>query len=434
LALVALGALTIRVLFVLAVRHHHAFGYDATWYHTVANRLADGDGYTVRCPLIPSCVPRATAYFPPGYPLVLALGALVGAHSFLSQQLVSVVLGTGSVVVIGLLGRLPAGPRVGLVAAILAAVYPPLVGADVALMSESLYILVVSAMIVLVYRAIDDARFSRWAAVGLLGGATVLIRSDGLVVLLLLLVFALWWLDASLRRRLAVVGVAGVAASLVVLPWFVRNAVSLDQGVLISNNAAAAVRGANCAPTYAGHLLGSWDIGCLHNGREGTGPRAESQFHRTILHEGVRYALDHPSRLPLVVTVRVLRTWSLYAPRQQASFEENEGRHRPVQLAGSLLVLILLPLAVLGVVILRRRAVPAWPLLAPALAVTITSALTYGNSRFRAAVEPSILVGAATAIIATGDRFVRRAQPDSEGHEPSASIAGDSSPRRPGRP
>jgi hypothetical protein len=145
-----LGGLAVRLVFVLAVRHHHVFGYDATWYHTVANRLADGDGYSLRCPLIPSCTPRATAYFPPGYPFVLAAGALAGARSLFSQQILSTFLGAGTVVVVGLLGRRLAGPGVGLIAAILAAVYPPLVGADVALMSESLYVLVVAVMFLFV--------------------------------------------------------------------------------------------------------------------------------------------------------------------------------------------------------------------------------------------------------------------------------------------
>jgi 4-amino-4-deoxy-L-arabinose transferase-like glycosyltransferase len=397
LASVALVALAGRVVFVLAVRHHHAFGYDATWYHTVANRLADGDGYTVRCPLISSCVPENASYFPPGYPLVLAFGALLGAHSFLSQQILSALLGTGTVVMVGLLARRLAGPRAGLAAALIAALYPIMAGADVALMSESLSMLIVSALILVTYWAIKGGRPSRWAAVGALGGVCILVRSlDAVILVVVLLLFALLWLRVPMRRRLLFVLVAAVVASVIVSPWLLRNAFFLGSRLSSGNPVADAVRGANCASTYSGSQLGSWDFGCVQRGANGT----------RALNGGVHYALDHLGRLPIVIPVRVLRTWGLYAPRQEAAFEEDEGRHRPVQIAGSLEVLALLPMGGAGVIILRRRGVPVWPLLAAALAVTVASAGGFGDTRFRAAAEPSIVVGAAVAIVALGERVV----------------------------
>jgi biotin transporter BioY len=60
----------------------------------------------------------------------------------------------------------------------------------------------------------------------------------------------------------------------------------------------------------------------------------------------------------------------------------------------------LLVAAVAGWVVMRRRRRRSWPLLVPALIVTIASVATYGQTRFRVPAEPSLVVLAAVAIAA----------------------------------
>jgi hypothetical protein len=73
-----------------------------------------------------------------------------------------------------------------------------------------------------------------------------------------------------------------------------------------------------------------------------------------------------------------------------------------------------LVLAIAGIVVLwrRRQRWNCWVLLVPAIAVTIGSALTYGQTRFRAAAEPSLAVLAAVALIAA----IRWTTSRSDGH------------------
>ena len=52
-----------------------------------------------------------------------------------------------------------------------------------------------------------------------------------------------------------------------------------------------------------------------------------------------------------------------------------------------------------GVELWRRRRRVWWVLLVPAIAVTIGVALTYGQTRFRAAAEPSLALFAAVGIV-----------------------------------
>jgi hypothetical protein len=116
--------------------------------------------------------------------------------------------------------------------------------------------------------------------------------------------------------------------------------------------------------------------------------------------DGIRYARDHLSRAPLVVAVRELRTWGLYAPRQQIDFESLEGRPKGWQGLGTVMYWVLLPLAVVGVVLLYRRRARVWPLLSAGVVVVLTTALTYGQQRFRVAAEPSVVVLAAVSVAA----------------------------------
>jgi hypothetical protein len=59
---------------------------------------------------------------------------------------------------------------------------------------------------------------------------------------------------------------------------------------------------------------------------------------------------------------------------------------------------VLMPLAALGAVLLRRRRVQILPLFAQALIVTLVAAATFGLTRYRAGVEVSIVVLAAVAL------------------------------------
>ena len=101
--------------------------------------------------------------------------------------------------------------------------------------------------------------------------------------------------------------------------------------------------------------------------------------------------------MPVVVLARVGRTWSLYRPLDMVTFNTGEGREQWVTRLG---LVVVLPDADRRD---RRRSgavapAPAralWVLLVPAIVVTVGVAFTYGQTRFRAAAEPSLAVLAA---------------------------------------
>src|SRR3954470_20327229 len=221
LAAVAAGELAIRIAAAIFTNDHLVQG-DAMTFHQVAQHLADGQGFHQAFAAAP------TAEHPPGWEVVLAAADKLGVNGYLGHRLLGALIGTVTVVLIGLLGRAVAGARAGLLAAGIAAVYPLLWGADVSLMSETLYgMLVVGALLAaLWFRARPDGR--RGALLGALIALAALTRGEALL-LGVLLVLPLAWRARAWRGFAA----ALVAFAVVLAPWTIRNLATFEKPVLI---------------------------------------------------------------------------------------------------------------------------------------------------------------------------------------------------------
>ncbi len=119
----------------------------------------------------------------------------------------------------------------------------------------------------------------------------------------------------------------------------------------------------------------------------------------------------HLTRAPLVATVRVARTAGLFAPRQQRDFEAIESRNPHWQFVAWWCYVVMLPFAVYGLVLLLRRRTGAAAVLGALGAIAVASAISDGNQRLRMAVEPELLLAAATALVALRSRRRARRQP-----------------------
>ena len=91
-----------------------------------------------------------------------------------------------------------------------------------------------------------------------------------------------------------------------------------------------------------------------------------------------------------------------------------EGRPREVSLAVVWCWWASVVLAVPGVLILRRRRVPVWPLLAFAANVVVVVAFTFGQPRYRAPVDVAVTVLAAVALSVLLRRRRVPTRPDAE--------------------
>jgi hypothetical protein len=419
LGAIGLAAVVVRIVFIVVVAPTVPALGDATAYHLLAEHFAHGGGYIRPFDNLLLHVQRPTAEYPPLFPVLLAIPARLGAHSVDQQRIFCAFVGAGTVMLVGLLGRRVASAPVGLVAAALAALYPMLFLTEATLMAESLYVALVTAVLLLAYRAFDEPKPVRFVVLGAAIGLAALTRAEGVLLGVVIVVPLGFFLrDLTARARLGRVVVALGVAALVVAPWTIRNAVKFHALIPVSNNVATLIDGANCDPTYTGAQLGLWrgtfpppgqppselpQAKACFEGFDITDPHFdEARAAKDHTVDGLGYARRHLDSLPKVATVRVLRTWGVYAPSDQVDYESLEGRPRAWQWRGTVMYWILAPFAIAGAVVLRRRRRLLWPLAATAVTVTLVAASTYGQQRFRIAAEPAILVLAAVALCGLG--------------------------------
>lgn len=364
---------------------------DEAYYSTLAQLVADGKGFIRPAEYLDGLSVPTAERAPLFTTLVAGLYKL--GFSGGDGRLVGLLTGGGTIAALGLLGRRLAGARAGLLAAGVAALYPTLIAADGAMMTESTYGVFAAFSMLAAYRLLDAPGLGRALVLGVLLGVAALARAEALLMLPLLLV-------PLLRRPGGLRTAAAVCAAFVVVlvPWTVRNWSAFDRPVLIATEGGETLAGANCDETYYGERIGTWSYTCAAFSGRGNEAKELNEAGR----KGIRYARDHAGRVPLVAAARFARTWGLWQP-----FAVPEGRRAWVQQVGAALYFALIPLAVYGLVLLRRRRVPVLIVLAPFVTVTVTALLAYGQIRFRHSAELSLVVLGAVAL----DRLLPRASP-----------------------
>jgi 4-amino-4-deoxy-L-arabinose transferase-like glycosyltransferase len=412
LTLLTVSGLILRVVVVLLASGTEWVSGDGFGYSLQASQMVHG-----RLFLNPFSG-RPDALHPPAWAAVLTAFVWLGGHTWLQQQLLACFIGTSTIVLIGLAARRIAGERAGLVAAGVAAVYAGLWVYERALLSETLVLPIVALMILIAYRFRDRPSAALATLLGTLCALLALIRSEQILLLPLLVVpLILAARQVEWRRRLRWLFLAVGALLVLLAPWTIYNLARFHQPVLLSTGFGVNAVGANCNSTYYGPYTGWSDIHCVAKGSKSHNAAVADSQNRQI---GLTYAEHHLARLPLVLVAREGRAFSFWSPFQQTQLE-SQWRSQPPALyrpsfprsdlwAGRLGLysywLLLVPAAV-GALLLRRRAVPIYPLLAFLATIAITVAVSSGDTRYRAAAEVSIVVLAAIGI----ERLLPRRRP-----------------------
>ncbi len=385
-------ALGVRLVYVLVFTSHGATRiYDAVYYNLESGYLAKGYFFTVPFSAGPD------ASHPPLTSLVITPATyLFGIpHGEVPQRLTMAVLGVAVVLFVGMLGRAVAGPRVGLVAALIAALYPNFWIPNGIVMSETLAMLLMALILLVIYRLWRRPTWPNAALLGLGCGTEILVRAELVLFVPFLLVPAVVACRVPGRKRWAL-GAVGILVCLATLaPWVARNEASFHDATYVSTGEGLVLIGANCPAAYSGPGLGLWRVQCPE---AVTAKGDASQYSTAYQHAALTYISHHEGRLPIVVAARIGRIWDAYEPAQMAAVDVNEGRPEGAALAGLACYYALLPVAVLGIVHLRRRRHTQWPLLVPAGILTVVAALTYGTVRFRAPFEVCLAVLAAAGV------------------------------------
>jgi 4-amino-4-deoxy-L-arabinose transferase-like glycosyltransferase len=311
------------------------------------------------------------------------------------HQLACVLLGAVTVVLVSLVGRRIVSPRVGLIAAFFTATYALIWVNDLLVMSETLAMTTIAAMVLAAYTYWQSRSRRAAIALGVLGGVAALTRAELAIDLPLIAAVLVWFAVPDWRGRLKTIGAVFLAAAIVVAPWVARNLYQFDRPVFLSSSLGLALAYANCDRVYYGERLGYWEYTCGQPAPPAADTSIEDVEYRK---QAFTYIGNHQRRLPIVMAARVLRQWSFFHPNQQTALDVYEGRDRWVSRLGVAQYYGLLPLGAVGFVSMRRRRVPTWPLAALFVGVTVTAVVTYGVTRFRTPAEVGLVIFAAVGV------------------------------------
>ena len=226
-------------------------------------------------------------------------------------------------------------------------------------------------------------------------GLAALTRSELLVLAVLLAVPAVLLGAGSVRRRLAMAGLAVAVTAAVVLPWVAWTSSQTEHLVPISTTSGALLAGSNCPSVLSGPDIGGWNYVCsLRGSKPGEDPTITDQRARQT---GLDDLSDNLDRLPVVTLARLGRTYGVFHPMSSHKGDV-QAREAPVAAAMLVSYWVLAAGAVAGAVVLRRRRVPSWPLLSLVGLSFLVTVSSYGNVRFRAPAEIAIVVLAAVAV------------------------------------
>ncbi len=410
--LVAL-ALVVRLVVVLATPHFVPLT-DASEYDRDAVTLVDSGSFAESDATFHG---GPTAYHPPLFPVALAgIYTLVGTGSeharWNAGRVLEAGLGAIAVLLTGLIATRLWGPRVGLIAAAIAAVDPPLVLVGSSLLSESLFIplLLAAVWAALIFR---DSRRLRWAALaGALVGLSALTRGNG--AFLIIPIGCLLWTGRPrfTRPALRAPALALATTVLMLVPWTIRNLEVFHRFVPIASETGYALEGTyNSAVQNDKRFPALWSTPFVQMYRAYAADRTatEADASGTLTRQALHYIRAHPFSVVKTAYWNTVRLLDL-TPGLERYLAPYEGYPRWLAM---LSVYSFWALALLGIAGLISRAVRSAPLAlwGCPLVIYLTTVPLLGLTRYRSPADPFLIMLAAVALVPGWQRLTGRVRP-----------------------
>jgi 4-amino-4-deoxy-L-arabinose transferase-like glycosyltransferase len=383
-----------------------------------------------------------TAYFPPAYPYFLAAVDSIDGHADLialhakprggtvhGARLSQAVLGVVTVALVGLVAFEAFGELAGLIALVLAAVYPVFIELSGTLVAENLFAALVLAAVYAALRARRSAsrRYAWVAAAGLFTGLATLTHENGAVIVLPLIA-AVWGVGPGRSVR-ALAGPALLLAVAVatISPWTIRNAVELHRFIPVSDETGITLVGTyNRASASYRAVPYKWR---LYYGIPGERPLirqskrlTEPALSSRLQSQALNYIGQHPFS-PVAVayhnSLRLLELEGSYAWRVSAAAIDLPSQTAEI---GVISFWILCLLALAGAFTRAARAAPAWLWAVPVLLWLSVALVNAETPRFREPVDAFLILLAACALTAAGRALVGRLAGAPVGREGRAAV------------
>ena len=379
------------------------------WYY--GNEIAAGRGY------VGYVTHQPTAYYPIGYPALLASLFFVVLHAHLPGDLMfwaglmHVALGTATVALVFFIGRRLFSPTAGLIAAALLAVFPNAIYQVTSLQLETAFIFLSTAALAIVIlhdwsRGLPSR--NRLLVFGFVLGLSVLVRPFSLWFLAGLFLAALA-ANAGWRRACAVTLVPALVVVAMSIPWVIRNEVRMHAFIITSTNTGDTLCLDRNMTAQGGFRFADHD-GCVDPNLPEV-PRNAGNTRKAI-----GFVIHHPAREALQIVRRGRLEFADDHDGIEAAETLGDGPFLRASVRNVLsdvadwYFLTVLGLALVGLPLLLgagRRRPEARLVLVALLALVIIPLLLWGNPRFHLPLYPYLVLLAAAVIDLAARRIVR---------------------------
>ncbi|HEY4389587.1 MAG TPA: glycosyltransferase family 39 protein, partial [Ktedonobacteraceae bacterium] len=415
-------AVVVRFIYNMTAAAMYFPEHDSLTYQTIAYSILREHCYCL-LPHLPT-VDRA-----PLWPAIIAVVyALLGDQDRKVRMLLCVV-GAITCVLVYCFSRDLFGKRIGLFAGLLAAIYPYLYIYDGWLYSESVYTCCLLAFCYTIYRIQRRPHWSLMVLGGVLLTLLSLTRPNGLGILAF---FVLWALFLGWRKLLAwrtvlqsVLIITGITIVLIA-PWTIRNYMVTKSFVPIAVGDGKVLIGAYNdmilqRPQYLAIWINPWESrpSVYNKFPKDCAGSCEVAREQAYKEDAEHWVKTHVNEIPRLLALHFINLWQI--DTQEADLPINRFPHQRSSQLIVLMIRIFTPivflLAAIGLVVTRKR----WPdLLFFYLNILFTIAQSvyfYGIARFRAPIEPMLLILGAGAIWWITEKFRKRETHEGEPDE-----------------
>jgi len=399
-------ALLVRVIYNNTVAHDYFPLHDSLYYQDAGFHLLNEHCFCVN-PHIPT-VQRA-----PLWPFMIAGISIIFGPSDYFARLFLCLVGSGTCVLIYFFARDLFGWRIGVLAGVIAAIYPELYIYDGWLYTESLYTFLLLAICYGLYRIqrIPRRGWQLWVTCGILLGLFSLTRPNGFIVIGFFIVWAISMGCAKILswRVVARNGALTVLIALALIaPWTVRNYLVSHTFIPVAGGDGAVLLGAYndeilTTPGFKGTWINPYksrpDVTKLFPAFTCT-PPCEVARDATYKDAAIQWIRDNIGSMPHLLALHFFNLW------QPATHEADLPTDRFPNQRSSQFVLSMMNTFPIPIFILAALglALTFWrwrELLFIYLMIFLTIAqcvVFYGIPRFRAPIEPMLIILAAGTI------------------------------------
>ena len=396
-------ALTVRVLYNLTVGKYYVAGYDSQAYEKIAFNIVREHCFCLN-PHMPT-VGRA-----PLWPGIIAAFDVLFGPSNLFVRLFLCLVGSGTCVLVYLFAREVFNKQIALLAGILASIYPGLFIYDGWLYSESLYTFLLLAFCYTLLLLQQTGKYKWAVASGTMLGLFSLTRPNGLLILGLVFLWGIIFVQKKiLSWRVVTTSIAIICliALALVTPWTIRNYQTTHRVVPVATGDGFVLLGAYNDMIFDNTpFRGLWIRPSLAHPeivRNYLGCQGECEVRQNSDYE--RYAWlwvrSHMSEMPPLLSLHFLAMWTPATPEADLPMNQFPARHSSQIVVGMIqtMSIPIFILAAFGLVVTLRRKWRQLLLIYLVFGLTIGECLIfYGSSRFRAPIEPMLVILLAAGI------------------------------------